>query len=114
MAEQKSKDVRDVVTKYTQQIEKTLEKTLALLKECDITDNWETFEVVDEEGLTFKWTWRHSIWDFVLEVYPSRGDGNVFVNKVNNGVCRLEYLELSPLRKIVRQLRRFMYDYGMA
>lgn len=102
---------RDVVTKYTQEMEKTLGVTMCLLEEFGITDNWEKFELVDEEGLLFKWTWRHGIWDFVLEVYPSCGKGNVFVNE---GVRQLEYLELSPLRMIVRRLRCFMDDHMMA
>jgi len=102
------KKARLVMSAYKKEMDKTLDKTLDLFLEFGIPNDWESFEIAEDEVVFLKWTWkRDNTFQAVLEVRPGIGLANVFVNE---GEHQREFLEEADLRKAVRRLRCFMDD----
>jgi hypothetical protein len=105
------KKARLVVSAYKKEMDKTLDKTLDLFSEFEIPCDWDTFEIVEDEVVYLKWTWKRDFKnkDFttVFEVRPSIDLANVFVME---GEHQRESLEEADLRKAVRRLACFMLD----
>lgn len=105
------KKARLVVSAYEQEMDKTLDETLDLFSEFEIPCDWETFEIVEDQVVYLKWTWKrdfkNNTFTIMLEVRPGIDLANVFVME---GEHQREFLEEADSRKAVRRLRCFMDD----